>query len=281
MAIRLDGKALAEELRKEIREEIENLGIKPGLAVIIIGESPAARIYVESKKKDCAAYGLESAEFSLPEDTTEDTLLNLITELNQRPDIHGILIQLPLPEGFSKDKIINAISPEKDVDAFHPSNIGRVMTGDYSFLPCTPAGVMELLAHYEIGLVGQHVVMVGCSNIVGKPQALLMLNKDATVTICHSFTRDLGSMTRQADILVVAAGQKGLITKDMVKPGAVVVDIGINRGEDGKIYGDVDFPEVEPIASYITPVPGGVGPMTRAVLMRNTLTAAKRLSGLE
>jgi len=281
MAIRLDGKTLAEEMRKEVREEIEDLGIKPGLAVIIIGESPAARIYVESKKKDCAAYGVESVECSLPEDTTEETLLSLIAELNQRTDVHGILIQLPLPEGFCKEKIINAISPEKDVDGFHPTNIGRVMTGDYGFLPCTPAGVMELLAHYEIDLTGQHMVMVGCSNIVGKPQAMLMLNEDATVTICHSRTRDLGSMTRQADILVVATGRKGLITKDMVKPGAIVIDIGINRGEDGKIYGDVDFPEIEPIASYITPVPGGVGPMTRAVLMRNTLTAAKRLSGLE
>jgi len=281
MAICLDGKALAEKMRKEVRREIEDLGIKPGLAVIIIGESPAARIYVESKKKDCAAYGLESAEFNLPEDTSEDTLLSLIAELNERPDIHGILIQLPLPEGFCKEKIINAISPEKDVDAFHPANIGRVMTGDYNFIPCTPAGVMELLAHYEIGLTGQHVVMVGCSNIVGKPQALLMLNENATVTVCHAFTRDLGSQTRQADILVVAVGHRGLITKDMVKPGAIVVDIGISRGEDGKIYGDVDFPEVEPIASYITPVPGGVGPMTRAILMRNTLTAAKRLSGLK
>jgi len=281
MAKILDGKALAEKVRVEVRTEIETCGIKPGLAVVIVGENPASRIYVDSKKKDCAACGIKSEEFALKADAGEEALLTLIQELNERPDIHGILVQLPLPKGYSEQKVIEAISPDKDVDAFHPLNVGRIMLGDYAFLPCTPAGVMELLDHYGIDPKGKHCVVVGRSDIVGKPQAMLLLHRDGTVTICHSRTPDLAAMTRQADILVAAVGKVNLITADMVKPGAVVVDVAMNRDENGKLCGDVDFERVEPIASYISPVPGGVGPMTRAILMRNTLMAAKRLSGPE
>lgn len=281
MAKILDGKALAEQVRHDVQAEIAQSGINPGLAVIIVGEDAASRIYVDNKKRDCTTCGIRSEEFALPAEVGEEALLNLIETLNQRVDIHGILVQLPLPKGYAEQKVIQAISPDKDVDAFHLINVGRIMTGDYTFLPCTPAGVMELLAHHGIDPEGKHCVVVGRSNIVGKPQAMLLLHKNATVTICHSRTPDLGAMTRQADILVAAVGKAGLITADMVKPGAVVIDVAINRGADGKLCGDVDFPAVEPVASYITPVPGGVGPMTRAILMRNTLTAAKRLSGLE
>jgi len=281
MAKILDGKALAEKIRTEVRAEIEQSKLNPGLAVVIVGENPASRIYVDNKKKDCAACGIRSEEFALPEDAGEEALLNLIEELNQRADIHGILVQLPLPKGYAEQKVIQAISPDKDVDAFHLLNVGRIMEGNYAFLPCTPAGVMALLDHYGIDPAGKHCVVVGRSNIVGKPQAMLLLHKNATVTICHSRTPDLGAMTRQADILVAAVGKVDLITADMVKPGAVVIDVAMNRGADGKLCGDVDFPNVEPLASYITPVPGGVGPMTRAILLCNTLTAAKRLSGLE
>jgi len=281
MAIILDGKAVAEEVREQVRTEIEKTGLKPGLAVVIVGENPASRIYVDSKKKDCAVCGIYSEEFALPADAGEETLLAVIETLNRRPDIHGILVQLPLPEGYSEQKVIQAISPEKDVDAFHLSNVGRIMVGDYAFLPCTPAGVMALLDHYGIDPKGKHCVVVGRSDIVGKPQAMLLLHRHATVTICHSKTEDLGAMTRQADILVAAVGKVGLITADMVKPGAVVIDVAMNRDSAGKLCGDVDFPRVEKVAGYITPVPGGVGPMTRAILMRNTLTAAKIASGLK
>ena len=275
MAIILDGKAVAEKIKEKVRAEIEKNGLNPGLAVVIVGENPASRIYVDSKKKDCAACGIRSEEFALPADAGEEKLLAVIEALNRRPDIHGILVQLPLPKGYSEKKVIQTIAPEKDVDAFHLMNVGRIMVGDYAFLPCTPAGVMELLDHYGIDPKGKHCVVVGRSDIVGKPQAMMLLHRHATVTICHSRTPDLGAITRQADILVAAVGKVRLITDDMVKPGAVVIDVAMNRDETDKLCGDVDFPGVERIASYITPVPGGVGPMTRAMLMQNTLTAAQ------
>ena len=276
MAAILDGKALAGEIRAQVKEEIERRGITPGLAVVIVGENPASRIYVDNKKKDCLACGIKSEEFALEAQAGEEALLALIGELNTRADIHGILVQLPLPAGYNEKKVIDAISPDKDVDAFHLLNVGRVMTGDFAFLPCTPAGVMELLDHYGIDPKGRHCVVVGRSDIVGKPQAMLLLHRHATVTICHSRTPDLGAFTRQADILVAAVGKEGLITADMVKPGAVVIDVAMNKNAQGKLCGDVDFPAVEAVASYITPVPGGVGPMTRAILLRNTLAAAIR-----
>ncbi|MCL2588486.1 MAG: bifunctional methylenetetrahydrofolate dehydrogenase/methenyltetrahydrofolate cyclohydrolase FolD [Oscillospiraceae bacterium] len=275
MAVILDGKALAGEVKAKVRAEVEELGLDPGLAVVIVGDNPASRIYVDSKKKDCADCGIRSEEFALPADAGEEQLLAIIAELNARPDVNGILVQMPLPKGYDEKKVIDAISPEKDVDAFHLINVGRIMVGDYAFLPCTPAGVMALLDHYGIDPAGKHCVVVGRSDIVGKPQAMMLLHKHATVTICHSRTPDLGAITRQADILVAAVGKVGLITADMVKTGAVVVDVAMNRDENGKLCGDVDFATVEPVASYITPVPGGVGPMTRAMLMCNTLEAAK------
>lgn len=277
MAVILDGNALAKKVKADVKAQIQAAGISPGLAVVIVGDNAASRIYVDAKKKDCAACGIRSEEFALEADAGEDKLLALINELNSREDIHGILVQLPLPKGYSEDAVIAAICPEKDVDAFHMINVGRIMHGDYQFLPCTPAGVMELLAFHGVDIAGKHCVVVGRSNIVGKPQAMLMLHKHATVTICHSRTPDLAGFTRQADILVAAVGKIGLITADMVKPGAVVVDVAINRMDNGKICGDVDFVSVEPIASHITPVPGGCGPMTRAVLMKNTLIAAQNL----
>jgi len=275
MAILLDGKALAEEVKEKVRAEVEETGLNPGLAVVIVGDNPASRIYVNSKKKDCAACGIRSEEIALSAEAGEEKLLAVVEELNGRPDIHGILIQLPLPKGYSEQKVIQAIAPEKDVDAFHLINVGRIMVGNYAFLPCTPAGVMALLDHYGIDPKGKHCVVVGRSDIVGKPQAMMLLHRHGTVTICHSRTPDLGAITRQADILVAAVGKVHLITADMVKPGAVVVDVAMNRDENGKLCGDVDFIGVEPIAGYITPVPGGVGPMTRAMLLCNTLTAAK------
>ena len=275
MAIIMDGKALAAQVKREVAEQVSTRGLAPGLAVVIVGDNAASRIYVNAKKKDCEACGINSFEFALDADAGEAALLDLIAELNTRPDVHGILVQLPLPKGYSEQAVIQAISPNKDVDAFHFENVGKITTGDFIFLPCTPAGVMELLDHYNIDPAGKHCVVVGRSNIVGKPQALLLLHRHATVTICHSRTPDLAAMTRQADILVAAVGKPGLITADMVKPGAAVIDVAINRKEDGKICGDVDFDGVSKIASYITPVPGGVGPMTRAVLLRNTLRAAE------
>ena len=277
MAIILDGKALAKKIREDVRIETEKLDVTPGLAVIIVGENPASRIYVDSKKKDCAACGIFSEEVTLAADAGEEKLLAEIETLNSRADIHGILVQLPLPKGYSEKKVIAAIAPGKDVDAFHLLSVGRIMVGDYGFLPCTPAGVMELLAHYEIDPAGKHCVVVGRSDIVGKPQAMMLLHKHATVTICHSRTPDLAAFTRQADILVAAVGKVDLITADMVKPGAVVVDVAMNKDENGKLCGDVDFQAVSEVASYITPVPGGVGPLTRAMLMKNTLTAAKKV----
>jgi len=276
MAIILDGQALAKTIRNKIKTQVSTMPHPPGLAVVIVGDNPASRVYVNNKKKDCKACGIVSKEYALPENTGQSNLLALIEELNQAPDIHGILVQLPLPPGYDIQKIIQSISPEKDVDAFHMLNVGRILNGDYGFLPCTPAGVIALLDHYSIDPKGKHCVVVGHSNIVGKPMAMMLLHRHATVTICHIHTQDLASHTRQADILVCAVGKIDLITPDMVKPGAVVIDVGINRKEDGSICGDVDFEAVSQVASYITPVPGGVGPMTRALLMQNTLSATKQ-----
>lgn len=278
MAVIIDGKALSAKLKNQMKEKVELLkttGINPCLAVIIVGENPASKVYVNNKKKSCAELGIESLEYALPEETTEDELLKFIDELNNNENVDGILCQLPLPSHICEKNIINSISPEKDVDAFHPENVGHIMIGDYTFLPCTPAGVMEMLKEYEIDVAGKNCVVVGRSNIVGKPMTMLLLKENATVTVCHSRTKDLASFTSKADILVSAVGKPGLITEDMVKENAVVIDVAINRLENGKLCGDVDFENVKEKASFITPVPGGVGPMTIAVLMKNTVTAAE------
>ena len=273
MAVILDGKALAKIVKQRVKEKTESLGVIPGLAVVIVGDDGASRVYVDNKKRDCTECGINSFEFALAADAGEDKLLALVNELNERDDIHGILVQLPLPAGYCEQKVIQAICPTKDVDAFTMPNVGRIMNGDYDFAPCTPAAVMAILEHYDIDPAGKHCVVVGRSNIVGKPMAMLLLHKNATVSVCHSRTPDLAAITRQADILVSAVGKIGLITADMVKPGAVVIDVAINRGADGKLCGDVDYEGVKTVASHITPVPGGVGPMTRAILMENTLKA--------
>ena len=277
MAVSLDGKTLARKLLLQIKDEIAMKGISPGLAVVIVGDNPASRIYVDSKKKDCMKCGIRSEEFALPETTCEAELLELISTLNGRMDIHGILVQLPLPKGLNSDKVIQSITPGKDVDGFHMYNVWRIFVNDYAFLPCTPAGIVELLTHYNINPRGKHCVVIGRSTIVGKPMAMMLTNLNATVTVCHSVTADLPSFTRQADILVSAIGRADFVTADMVKEGAVVIDVGINRRENGSICGDVDFEGVSKVASYITPVPGGVGPMTRALLMKNTMEAAKAM----
>lgn len=271
----IDGKALASKCKERIKGKVETLSSKPGLAVIIVGDNPASRVYVDNKKRDCAECGIYSEEYALPAEAGQGALLELIDVLNGRNDIDGILCQLPLPAGFDEKAVLEAIDPGKDVDCFHPYNVGRLMTGERGFLPCTPAGVMEMLDEYGIDPKGKHCVIVGRSNIVGKPQAMLMLRRDATVTICHSRTPDLGAVTRTADILVAAVGKVDLITADMVKEGAVVIDVAMNRNAAGKLCGDVRYEEVADKASYITPVPGGVGPMTRVMLLENTLTAAK------
>ena len=271
----IDGKALAAKCKARIKEEVEHLSKRPGLAVIIVGDNPASRIYVNHKKKDCAECGIYSEEYALPECARQEELLELIDLLNGREDIDGILVQLPLPPQFDEKAVLNAIDPGKDVDCFHPYNVGQLMIGEHTFLPCTPAGVMAMLDEYGIDPAGKHAVVVGRSNIVGKPQAMLLLQRHATVTICHSRTPDLGAITRQADILVAAVGKTGLIMADMVKEGATVIDVAMNRNEDGKLCGDVDFEAVKEKAAFITPVPGGVGPMTRVMLLENTLTAAK------
>lgn len=278
----IDGKALAAKKKAQVAEQTAKLRSRPGLAVILVGDDPASRVYVTSKRRDCEECGFYSEEFALPAATGQKALLELVDTLNELPEIDGILCQLPLPKGYDYDEqeVLLHIDPSKDVDAFHPANVGKIMIGDYDFLPCTPAGVMEMLEEYHIDPAGKHCVVVGRSNIVGKPQAMLLLHKHGTVTICHSRTLDLASVTRQADILVAAVGRVNLITADMVKPGAVVIDVAMNRNTEGKLCGDVDFAPVAEIASYITPVPGGVGPMTRAMLMENTLTAA-RLHGKE
>ncbi len=278
MAIIIDGKAVSAATRASIVAEVDKLkanGVTPGLAVIIVGDDPASRVYVNNKKKACAELGMQSEEYTLPAETTNEQLLSLINELNGRSDINGILCQLPLPRHLDEKAVINAIAPEKDVDAFHPINVGGIMTGDYSFLPCTPAGVMQMLSHYNIDTNGKHCVVIGRSNIVGKPMAMLMLHANATVTVCHSRTVGLSEICRQADILIAAVGKPKFVTPDMVKPGAVVIDVGMDRDENGKLCGDVDFAAVEPVAGAISPVPGGVGPMTISMLMKNTLTAAK------
>ena len=278
MAQIIDGKAVAAALRGEIAAEtaaLKERGITPGLAVILVGDDPASRTYVRNKQKACEDVGFYGEQIDLPADTTQDRLLAVVEELNAREDIHGILCQLPLPRGLDDGAVIAAIDPRKDVDAFHAETVGHIMIGDQHFLPCTPAGVMELIHRSGIPVEGKHCVVIGRSNIVGKPMAMLLLQENGTVTICHSRTKDLAAICRQADILVAAVGRAGFVTADMVKPGATVIDVGINRDENGKLCGDVDFAAVEPVAGAITPVPGGVGPMTIAMLMKNTLTAAK------
>lgn len=278
MAKILSGKEVSQRIKNELKLEAAGLkenGIFPGLAVIIVGDDPASRIYVNSKKKACEEIGIYSEEYALPADTSEQELLSLIERLNTEAKISGILVQLPLPKHINEENVINAISPKKDVDAFHPVNVGKIMTGAYDFVPCTPAGVMELIKESGIDIAGKECVVVGRSNIVGKPQAMLLLHQNGTVTICHSKTKNLAEKTRSADILVAAVGIPNFITGDMIKENAVVIDVGINRLADKKIVGDVDFESAEKKASAITPVPGGVGPMTIAMLMRNTLKAAQ------
>lgn len=275
----LDGKALAAKCKEAVKKEAESLARKPGLAVIIVGNNPASRVYVNSKRKDCEECGFLSEEYALPEETTQEELVALVEKLNQREDIDGILCQLPLPEGINEEAVLMAISPDKDVDGFHPMNMGALLVGKEGFLPCTPYGIMEILAEYGIDPKGKQCVVVGRSNIVGKPMALLLLQKHGTVTICHSRTANLAEVCRSADILVAAVGKVDLVTADMVKPGAVVIDVAMNRNEAGKLCGDVDYAEVREVASAITPVPGGVGPMTRAMLMKNTLLAARKHQG--
>ena len=274
MAIRIDGKALAAKVKSQVAAEAAKRPRKPGLAVVLVGEDPASQVYVAGKERDCAECGIESFGHRLGAETTEDELLALVRRLNGDPRVDGILVQLPLPGHLSEETVINAIAPDKDVDCFHPFNVGRMVIGDPVFLPCTPAGVMAMLDEYEIPIRGKRCVVLGRSNIVGKPMAALLTQRDGTVTVCHSRTEDMAQYAREADILVSAVGRTGLVTADMVKEGAVVVDVAMNRDGDGRLCGDVDFAAVEPKASCITPVPGGVGPMTRACLMRNILTAA-------
>lgn len=276
-AILMDGKALSAKVRGQILEEthqLEQRGVRPGLAVILVGEDPASQVYVRNKEKACAECGFYSEKYVLPTETSEKELLGLIAELNQNERVHGILCQLPLPSHISEQAVIAAIDPKKDVDAFHPVNVGRILIGDYDFVPCTPAGVMELLDEYNIDPKGKRCVVIGRSNIVGKPMGLLLLHRHGTVTICHSRTEQLADICREADILVAAVGRAGFVTPDMVKPGAAVIDVGMNR-VDGKLCGDVDRAVAE-VAGYFTPVPGGVGPMTITMLMKNTLKAARR-----
>jgi methylenetetrahydrofolate dehydrogenase (NADP+)/methenyltetrahydrofolate cyclohydrolase len=279
MAQIISGKVVSAQVREELKaqtqEMIEKHGVRPGLAVIIVGDDPASKVYVNNKEKGCAEVGYYSEVYRLPAETTQEELLALVHKLNNDEKIHGILCQLPLPKHLDENAVILAIDPEKDVDAFHPVNVGRIMIGDYKFLPCTPAGVMKLIESTGVDITGKECVVIGRSNIVGKPQAMLLLHKNATVTICHSRTKDLASVTRRADILVVAIGKADFVTGDMVKDGAIVIDVGMNRKADGKLTGDVDFASVEPKASYITPVPGGVGPMTISMLLTNTMTSAK------
>lgn len=278
----IDGKTVSAAVKERVKTEVENLkkqGVSVCLAVILVGNDAASQIYVANKKRACEQLGIISKEYLLPETATQDELLQLIEKLNADSAVNGILCQLPLPKGLDEKAVISAIDPIKDVDAFHPVNVGKIMIGDYDFLPCTPAGVMEMLAYYKIDISGKNCVVIGRSNIVGKPMAMLLLHKNGTVTICHSKTENLAETTSKADILVAAVGKAKFVTANMVKDGAVVIDVGMNR-ENGKLCGDVDFESVSAKASYITPVPGGVGPMTIAVLMQNTLTAAKKQNNL-
>lgn len=277
MGIIIDGKLVAASVKARLLDDIKSLrdnSCNPTLAVILVGEDPASKIYVKNKKKVCEELGITSAEFLLPEDYGQERLIKLIKTLNNDSAIHGILCQLPLPEGYDEKAVISTIVPIKDVDTFHPFNVGGIMTGDYTFLPCTPAGIMEMLAYYDIDITGKDCVVVGRSNIVGKPLSMLLLSKNGTVTIAHSKTKNLTDICRRADILISAVGKPGLITSEMIKEDAVVIDVGINRDINGKLCGDVDFENVKAKCSFITPVPGGVGPMTIAMLMQNTVKAA-------
>ena len=278
MAKIIDGRAISAEVRAEIKKEVSLLaenGIKVCLAVVIVGDDPASQVYVRNKKRACDETGIASEIIAMPSETTEEELISVLDGLNSRSEINGILVQLPLPKHINERNIIAHIDPKKDVDAFCDENVGRIMTGNFSFLPCTPAGIIELLRRSGVSVCGKDCVVIGRSNIVGKPMAMLLLHENGTVTICHSRTKNLPEITRRADILVSAVGKAGFVTADMVKPGAVVIDVGMNRTPEGKLTGDVDFASVEPIASLITPVPGGVGPMTVTMLLKNTVTAAK------
>lgn len=272
----IDGKAVSAAVKDRIKQEIQESGLEVGLAVVIVGDDPASRVYVNNKKKACEYCGISSYEYALPESTTEIQLLELIDTLNYDTHINGILVQLPLPKHIDEKKIIEYISPEKDVDAFNAVNVGKIMIGKYSFLPCTPAGVMELIHSTGTEIAGKECVVIGRSNIVGKPMAMLLLHENATITICHSKTKNLAEVCSRADILVSAVGKAGFVTADMVKEGAIVIDVGMNRDKDNKLCGDVDFENVKDKCSFITPVPGGVGPMTIAMLMQNALTAKKQ-----
>lgn len=285
MAQIIDGKAVSAADKQQVADEAAKLreekGLKVGLAVIIVGNNPASRVYVNNKKKACETVGFQSYEYALDESTTQEQLLDLVNVLNRDARVNGILVQLPLPKHIDEKTIINAISPEKDVDAFHPVNVGKIMIGEYAFLPCTPAGVMRLIASTGTEIAGKQCVVIGRSNIVGKPMSMLLLHESGTVTICHSKTKNLKEICLGADILVVAVGKANFVTGDMIKEGAVVIDVGMNRLENGKLCGDVEFESAEKKASFITPVPGGVGPMTITMLMKNTLTAAKQQAGIE
>lgn len=275
----IDGKKVSAQVKEEVRKQTlelkETHGITPGLAVVIVGDDPASRVYVNNKKKACEVVGFKSEEYALPASTTQEELLKLVNTLNNKEDVNGILVQLPLPEHLDDKAVIEAINPQKDVDAFHAVNVGKIMLGEYDFLPCTPSGVMEMLHAYDIPVSGKNCVVIGRSNIVGKPMAMLLLHENGTVTICHSRTQNLAEVCRGADILVAAVGKPKFVTADMVKDGAVVIDVGMDRDENGKLCGDVDFENVKNKCSYITPVPGGVGPMTISTLMKNTLKACK------
>jgi len=279
MAEIINGKLVSAKIRSEIAEQVkahkEAFGKAPGLAVVVVGDDPASAVYVRNKHKACLEVGIESYQIELPDSTTEEELFAEIDRLNKDERVNGILVQLPLPKGINEESVINRISPYKDVDAFHPTNVGRIMIGNYKFLPCTPAGIIDLMDYYGIEIAGKRCVIIGRSNIVGKPMALLLTERNGTVTLCHSKTRGLDEICRQADIIVVAIGRAQFLKADMVKPGAIIIDVGINRLENGKLCGDVEFDEVSEVASMITPVPGGVGPMTIATLLKNTLTAAK------
>jgi methylenetetrahydrofolate dehydrogenase (NADP+)/methenyltetrahydrofolate cyclohydrolase len=281
MAKMIDGDAVAARYRDSLKAEIAALkdkGITPGLAVVLVGDNSASKVYVGRKAKACKALGIYSEQIDLPADTTMETLLEVVDRLNRKPEIHGILVQLPLPAHLDENAVIAAISPEKDVDAFHRQNVGAIMIGDYQFLPCTPAGIMELIHSTGTTVEGKTCVVVGRSNIVGKPMAMLLLHENGTVTICHSRTKNLPEICRSADNLICAIGKAKFFTAEMIKPGAVVIDVGMNRDEAGHLCGDVDFAAVEPVAGFLTPVPGGVGPMTITMLLRNTVTAAGSIS---
>jgi len=274
----ISGKEIAEKIRNEIKEETEKLAsvsVTPGLAVIIVGNNPASRVYVNNKKKACEQVGFNSYEYAMPEETTTEELTKLIETLNNDCNVDGILCQLPLPDGIDEVAVLNTISPDKDVDAFHPVNCGRLFIGQQKFLPCTPAGIMEMLRYCGIDVTGKNCVVIGRSNIVGKPMAMLLLQSNATVTVCHSKTQNIAEYTKKADVIVCAVGREKFLTADMVKDGAVIIDVGMNRDKNGKLCGDVDFENVKDKASWITPVPGGVGPMTITMLLKNTLTAAQ------